>query len=112
MTLLERALVEVKLEIEAQVHRHCRPVLVLPQRSHDLTGVRSGRKFDSLLGPIYLQLLWHVAAQREVKRCKFCHWPIPKPRSDQLFCRRRQGVKNKCAADCNYNRTWYHFPLW
>jgi hypothetical protein len=102
-TPLERALVEVKLETEAQIHRHCRTVLALPEHSHDLAGVRSGWEFDSLLGPMYLQLLWHVAAQREVRRCLYCHRPIPNPRANQRFCREREGIKDKCRYDYNYH---------
>jgi hypothetical protein len=102
-TPLERALVEVKFEIEARVHQHCRPVLVLPECSHDPARVRSGWGFDSLLGPMYLQLLWHVAAQREIRRCRYCHRPIPNASASRLYCPKRDGVENKCRNSYTYH---------
>jgi len=103
MPPLEHAFYEVKLEIEKKVRQHCRATLVLPKGSHDVSKVKSGWAFDSLLGAMYLQMYWHVAAQGTIKRCKHCGDLIPNPRARQEFCRSRDGVRNKCRNDWNYH---------
>jgi hypothetical protein len=74
-----------------------------PKHSHDLTKLKSGWAFDSLLGAMYLQMYWLIAGEGRFKRCKHCEDLIPNPRSNQNFCRSRDGIKNKCKADWNYH---------
>jgi|SRR5215217_1327731 hypothetical protein len=103
MPPLEHAFYEVKLEVEKQVQEHCRATLMQPKGWYDISKVKSGWAFDSLLGPMYLQMYWHVAAQRTFKRCKQCGDLIQNPRANQDFCRSRDGVRNKCRNDWNYH---------
>jgi hypothetical protein len=101
---LEHAFVEVCQVVAEKVHEHCHVTAIPPKRSHDVSKIRTGWAFDSLLGPAYLQMYWHIGAQGRIKRCKYCGALIQNPRANRNFCPSREGIKDKCKADWNYHR--------
>jgi hypothetical protein len=103
MSPLEHALVEVTELITQRVNELCYVTAIPPMRSHDVSKIRTGWAFDSLIGAAYLEMYWHIAAQGKITRCKHCRELIPNPRFDQKFCRSRDGIKNKCRMDWNYH---------
>jgi hypothetical protein len=87
----------------------------------DFVGHKQGWAFDSLLGAMWLQMMWLMLSR--VRRCEWCGRLLDvdpeqeqglqatriadgrrKPRNDRRFCPSRDGVKNKCKADWNYHR--------
>jgi hypothetical protein len=103
--------------IEQTIQRHvdgtCYPTL---QEQASL--YQQGWGFKSLLGAMWLQMLWLVAD--EVRRCDWCRRVIAleneletassgrpsgrrKTRSNRRFCPSRGGIKDKCKADWNYH---------
>ena len=85
----------------------------------DFVGHKQGWAFDSLLGAIWLQMMWLMLGR--VRRCEWCGKVLDidseqppqatgdsdgrrKPRNDRRFCPSRGGVKDKCKADWNYHR--------
>lgn len=103
MLTLEHALVEVLLEITKRVNRLCNVTAIPPRRSHEVSEIRTGWGFDSLVGAAYLQMYWLVGAGGGIVRCEFCGDFIPNPRKNQRFCRERDGMKDKCRRDWNYH---------
>jgi hypothetical protein len=114
-TARDWAMKSVEKTVERQIRGHCWPIPVRDQSSHE-----QGWAFDSLLGAMWLQMLWLMLGAR---RCQWCGRLVdiapetrqlearisdpdapPKPRSDRRFCRSRDGVKDKCKADYNYHR--------
>ncbi len=108
------ALGVVEETVERKVRGHCWPVPVRYGSSHN-----QGWAFDSLLGAMWLQMLWLMLGQP--RRCEWCGKFLEadpelqtregaagdggrKPRSDRRFCPSRGGIKNKCKADWNYHR--------
>jgi hypothetical protein len=111
------ALAEVEEIVERKIRGRCWPIPVRDGTSHKL-----GWAFDSLLGVMWLQMLWLMLGQP--RRCEWCGklldvdpdqeqgLRVPenantsgrrKPRRDRRFCPSRDGVKNKCKADWNYH---------
>jgi|SRR5215203_1309711 len=105
MEPLEHALVEVTELVTRTGNEHCYFTAIPPKRSHRVSEVRTGWGFDSLIGAAYLEMYWHIAAQRKIKRCDYCGDLIPNPRENQRFCREREGTENKCKNDWNYHRS-------
>lgn len=103
MPPLEHALVEATLAVTRRVNDLCHVTAIPPKRSHDVSEVRTGWGFDSLIGAAYLQMYWLLAAGGGIARCDYCHTLIPNPRKDQRFCNERDGMKNKCRRDWNYH---------
>jgi len=108
--------------VEDRLRGHVWPVPVkeLGGRS-DFVGHEQGWAFDSLLGAMWLQMMWLMLSR--VRRCEWCGrlldmdpeqeqgWQTAriadgrrKPRNDRQFCPSRGGVKDKCKADWNYHR--------
>jgi hypothetical protein len=113
------ALTVVEEIVERKVRGRCWP---LPVRDGSLH--REGWAFDSLLGAMWLQMMWLMLGQP--RRCEWCGALLDvdpeqaeqmelddadarigerrKPRSDRRFCPSRDGIKDKCKADFNYHR--------
>lgn len=101
--------------VRRKVQNDCYPTL-----QPDGGVYRQGWGFRSLLGAMWLQMMWLVTG--EVRRCEWCHRTIAleeveqsgaapgraggkrKTRSNRRFCPSRDGVKDKCKADWNYHR--------
>ena len=97
MDLIEHALFDFGQTVAQNVHKYCRPTVVLPPRSRDLSKVCTAWDFDNLLGPMYLQLYWFLGAQGQAKRCKMCGYPMFKARKDKKFC------SEPCRRNWNYH---------
>lgn len=59
-------------EVSDMVHRRCRPFLLFEEGSHDPTKVWDRWSFFDLLGAMYLQMYWLIAAGGNVTRCDYC----------------------------------------
>jgi hypothetical protein len=96
---LRYALQTVAEEVELMVGEFCHPVLVVEEGSHDPSGVTAQWTFKSLLGAMYLQMYWLMAAGSELTRCEYCGRLIslarPSPES-----RKRRRDKRFCDAAC------------
>ena len=93
MAPLEHALVEVTMAVTQRVNELCRVTAIPPARSHDVSKVRTGWSFDSLIGAAYLQMYWLIGAEGKIKRCKWCGALIPDARADQETCDPRHKAK-------------------
>jgi hypothetical protein len=86
-------------EVERMVGALCRPVLMVEDGSHDPSEVTAQWHFKSLLGAMYLQLYWLMAAGSELTRCEYCGRLIslarPSPES-----RKRRRDKRFCDDAC------------
>ena len=86
-------------EVERMVGTLCRPVLVVEEGSHDPSEVTAQWRFKSLLGAMYLQMYWLMAAGSELTRCENCGRLIslarPSPES-----RKRRRDKRFCDDAC------------
>jgi hypothetical protein len=105
MEPFEHALVEITELVTDMVNAHCNVTAIPPMRSHRVSEVQTGWSFDSLIGAAYLQMYWHVAAQRKVKRCDFCGDLITNPRENRRFCPEKDGIKDKCKNNWHYYRS-------
>ena len=89
------------------VSLYCFPTLNIGEPGGP-SGVQSGWGFRNLLGPMYLQMYWLMAAGGNVTRCRYCSRiisltsPLPgarKTRQDKKFCdnacRQRYHYHNK-----------------
>lgn len=105
------ALSVVEEAVERKIRGRCWPVPVRDGRSHN-----QGWAFDSLLGAMWLQMLWLMLGQS--RRCEWCGKLLAvapeqdlntiaknvgvggrrKPRNDRRFC------GNRCKAKWNYHR--------
>ena len=106
--------------VEDRMRGHVWPIPVRDLNRHgDFIGHKQGWAFDSLLGAMWLQMMWLMRGH--ARRCEWCgklldidtertlQNPGPldgrrKPRNDRRFCPSRDGVENKCKADWNYHR--------
>ncbi len=59
-------------DVNAVVRRRCRPFLVFDAEVPDPTKVRDRWTFIGLLGGMYLQMYWLIAAGGNVTRCDYC----------------------------------------
>jgi len=59
-------------EVERMVGTLCRPVLMVQEGAHDPSDVTAQWHFKSLLGAMYLQMYWLMAAGSELTRCEYC----------------------------------------
>jgi hypothetical protein len=86
-------------EVELMVGTLCRPVLKVEEGSHDPSEVTAQWHFKSLLGAMYLQMYWLMAAGSELTRCEYCGRLIslarPSPES-----RKRRRDKRFCDDAC------------
>jgi hypothetical protein len=113
-------IVEETVEDRLRGHVWPLPVEELGERG-DFMEHKQGWAFDSLLGAMWLQMMWLMVSR--VRRCEWCGRLLDidseqeqgsqivriadgrrKPRSDRRFCPSSGGVKNKCKADWNYHR--------
>ena len=92
---LEYALVTAADDVESMVSSYCTPALNVEEGSRDPSGVTATWNFQSLLGAMYLQMYWLMAAGGNVTRCEYCGRiisltsPLPgarKTRQDKKFC--------------------------
>jgi hypothetical protein len=92
---LSYALETVCHEVQHMVGALCRPILSVNEGSSDPASVTATWNFHSLLGAMYLQIYWLVAAGSELTRCEYCGRlislarPYPesrKRRRDKRFC--------------------------
>jgi hypothetical protein len=117
------ALEVVEEIVEDRVRGHVWPIPVrdLGGHLHGYVGHKQGWAFESLLGAMWLQMMWLMIGR--VRRCEWCGRMLDvepeqeqglkaariaygrrKPRNDRRFCPSLGGVKNKCKADWNYHR--------
>ena len=77
------------------VGNDCSPALRVEKGCRNPSGVTAHWNFKGLLGAMYLQMYWLMAAGGNVTRCKYCGWiislapPAPdarKTRHDKKFC--------------------------
>ena len=89
------ALVTAADEVERMVSSNCSPALRVEEGARDPSGVAAQWNFKSLLGAMYLQMYWLMAAGSDLTRCEYCGFPLslarPNPegrkrRSDKRFC--------------------------
>jgi hypothetical protein len=82
-------------EVQLTVGPLCSPALRVNEGSSDPAGVTATWDFKSLLGAMYLQMYWLMAAGSELTRCEYCGRiislarPYPegrKRRRDKRFC--------------------------
>ena len=82
-------------EVQRMVGALCSPALSVEEGSHDPSGITAKWNFKSLLGAMYLQMYWLIAAGSELTRCEYCGRlislarPYPesrKRRRDKRFC--------------------------
>lgn len=66
------ALEKVVEEVSHMVGRSCHPFLSIEEGSHDPTKVWDRWSFSDLLGAMYLQMYWLIAAGGNVTRCDYC----------------------------------------
>lgn len=92
---LHYALATAADEVEGMVRDLCSPALVVEEGARDPSGVTARWNFKSLLGAMYLQMYWLMAAGDDLTRCEYCSFPIslsrPNPegrkrRNDKRFC--------------------------
>jgi len=103
MSPLEHAFVEVCRTVTGRVNEHCHVTSIPPKKSHNVSNIRTGWAFNSLLGVAYLQMYWHIGARGKIKRCKYCGALISNPRANRDYCPSRDGIKDKSKADWNYH---------
>jgi hypothetical protein len=116
------ALQVVEEIVEDRMRGHVWPLPVRDYNGHPhgYAGHKQGWAFDSLLGAMWLQMMWLMRGQP--RRCEWCGKLLDvdseqdeelqiggagirrKPRNDRRFCPSRDGVKDKCKADWNYHR--------
>jgi hypothetical protein len=93
------ALETVADEVQRMAGALCSPALSVEEGSHDPSGVTAKWNFKSLLGAMYLQMYWLMAAGSELTRCEYCGRLIslarPSPES-----RKRRRDKRFCDAAC------------
>jgi hypothetical protein len=86
-------------DVQRKVVSWCYPALEVEEGSHDVSGVTANWNFKSLLGAMYLQMYWLMAAGSEVTRCEYCGLLIslarPSPES-----RKRRRDKRFCDDAC------------
>jgi hypothetical protein len=104
---LWHALVTVAEEVQRMAGTLCSPALSVEEGSHDPSGVTANWNFMSLLGAMYLQMYWLMAAGSELTRCEYCGRLISlarlypesrKRRRDKRFCDdacRQANYRNK-----------------
>jgi hypothetical protein len=82
-------------DVENMVSSYCIPSLSVEEGSRNPSGVTAKWNFKNLLGAMYLQMYWLMAAGGNVTRCKYCGRiiyltsPLPgarKTRQDKKFC--------------------------
>ena len=92
---LHYALATAAEEVEGMVGDLCSPALWVEEGARDPSGVTARWRFKSLLGAMYLQMYWLIAAGSDLTRCQYCGFPLslarPNPegrkrRSDKRFC--------------------------
>jgi hypothetical protein len=86
-------------EVQRMVGTLCSPVLMVEEGSHDPSKVTAQWHFKNLLGAMYLQMYWLMAAGSELTRCEYCGRLIslarPSPES-----RKRRRDKRFCDDAC------------
>jgi len=92
---LEYALQTAADDVWYMASQYCNPALSVEAGSRDPSGVTAYWNFTSLLGAMYLQMYWLMAAGGNVTRCRYCRRiialssPLPgtrKIRQDKKFC--------------------------
>jgi hypothetical protein len=109
------ALETVVHEVQRMVGALCRPALSVEEGSSDPARVTATWNFKSLLGAMYLQMYWLMAAGSELTRCEYCGRlislarPYPesrKRRRDKRFCddacRQAHHRSKKRAEESSY----------
>ena len=82
-------------DVQSMASSYCYPALSVEEGARDPSGVTAEWNFKSLLGAMYLQMYWLMAAGGNVTRCRYCGRiislasPAPdarKTRQDKKFC--------------------------
>lgn len=87
------------------VRVRCRPWLILDDLSRDSARVADRWTFDDLLGAMYLQMYWLVAAGGNVTRCEYCMRIVSLARPSPGV-RKPPQHKRFCSKAC---RQSYHY---
>jgi len=85
----------VTLGIEGKVKDACYPTV--ESYDHAGGGAKQGWGFDSLLGAMWLQMMWLVAEPPRI--CRWCGRALGGGRKDKRYC------SDKCRGDWNYHES-------
>ena len=86
-------------EVQDMVSSYCKPVLLVEEGSRTPSGVTARWNFKHLLGAMYLQMYWLMAAGNDLTRCEHCGRLISLARPHPEG-RKRRGDKRFCDAAC------------
>jgi hypothetical protein len=92
-------------EVSDMVSRRCGHFLSIEEGSHDHTKVWDRWSFSDLLGAMYLQMYWLIAAGGNVTRCEYCARIISLARPGPS-ARKPPQHKRFCDKSC---RQSYHY---
>lgn len=93
-------------EVEGMVRKFCRPSFsIVPGVAHP-SKAHPGWGFETLLGAMYLQVYWLMAAGEDVAFCRYCGRPIPLT-SRQPDSRKIRRDKQFCNDACRQSH-YYH----
>jgi hypothetical protein len=108
---LEYALEVAACVVEDVVRHFCYQTLRVKPGIHDPSQPVTGWRFTNLLGAMYLQMYWLMAAGADVAHCEYCGRIMPlatpilgarKPRSDKRFgddnCRQKNHQRKLSTA--------------
>lgn len=93
--------------VETTVRAHCYPTL-RPEGASDPSVLGGGWGFKNLLGAMYLQMYWLIAAGGDVVRCKYCTDIISLDRpgiGDRKPPKHKQFCSNACRQSHYYHNT-------
>ncbi len=93
--------------VEDTVKAHCYPTL-RPEGASDPSVLGGGWGFKNLLGAMYLQMYWLIAAGGDVVRCKYCTDIITLDRPgivDRKPPKHKQYCSNACRQSYYYHNT-------
>lgn len=71
-------------EVERTVSSYCSPALRVEEDARDPSGVAAEWRFKSLLGAMYLQMYWLMAAGSDLTRCEYCGFPLSPARTPKV----------------------------
>jgi len=93
-------------EVEGMVRKFCRPSFSIMPGVSRPSKAKAGWGFETLLGAMYLQAYWLMAAGEDVAFCGYCGRPIPLA-SRQPGSRKTRRDKRFCTDACRQSH-YYH----
>lgn len=86
-------------EVEGMVRKFCRPSFSIVPGVARPSKAEAGWGFETLLGAMYLQAYWLMAAGEDIAFCRYCGRPIPRT-SRQPGSRKTRRDKRFCSDAC------------